>query len=147
MHLVRAGRNRYKLASLPDDIPITLRGVKLSSKPADVPHGIRATSRALNGREAYEHGRGSRGVGQNGGECVFGCSVVEDAETSVGSDTASMYDALRDTLVVESVNLLHGDLVLEKSRSCAFRVRGLQPEIRRKAQLGRIGEGRGWYHV
>jgi len=67
---------------------------------------------------------------------------------SVSSDTASMDDALRDTLVVESVNLLHGDLVLEKSRSCAFTVRGLQPEIRRKASARwSRREGRGSYHV
>jgi hypothetical protein len=107
--------------AVPDDIPVTLGGVKLGSKPTDVTHGIRATSRALDGREAYEHRCGPRGVGEDGGESVFGSSVVEDMEMSVSSGAASVDDAFGDTLMVESVNLLHGDLILEKSRTGALR--------------------------
>ena len=45
--------------NIPDDVPITLRGVKFGSKSADISHGIRTTSRSLDGREAYEHWCGS----------------------------------------------------------------------------------------
>ena len=51
----QANRGQRKPKDLPDDIPVTLRGVKLGSKPTDVTYGVRATSGALNGREAYEH--------------------------------------------------------------------------------------------
>ena len=57
---------------------------------------------------------------------------------SVSSSTAGVHDALRDTLVVESVNLLHSDLVLEESRTGTLRVRGLQPVTGRKTRPRRI---------
>ena len=122
--------------NIPNDIPITFRGVELGSEPANVTHGIRATSSALNGRKANENGCGPRRVSEDGGESVFGCSVIEDMEASVSSGTASVDDALRDTLVVESVDLFHRDLILEKSGTCALGVRGLQPDIGHKAQPG-----------
>ena len=61
---------------------------------------------------------------------------------SVSTDTASVDDALRNALVVESVNLLHSDLILEESRTSAFRVRGLQPDIEQKTQHKKTGERR-----
>ena len=64
-------------------------------------------------------------------------------EVSVSSNAAGMHDAFRDTLVVEPVNLLHSDLILEKSRTGAIGVRSLQPDIGRNAQPERIGGGRG----
>ena len=47
--------------------------------------------------------------------------------------TASVNNALGNTLVIESVDLLHGDLILEKSGTGALVVRSLQPDIGRKA--------------
>lgn len=73
--------------------------------------------------------------------------MVEDAEMAMSSDAASVDDALGDTLVVESVNLLHGDLVLEKSRTSALGERSLQPEIGCKSRSRRIGKGIMPYHV
>jgi len=64
----------------------------------------------------------------------------------MGSDTTSVYDTLGDTLVVEPVNLLQGDMVLEKSRAGALRVRSFQPDIGRKATTWE-NRGRGTYHV
>ena len=52
----------------------------------------------------------------------------------MSSDAASVDDALGDTLVVESVNLLHGDLVLEKSRTGALGIRRLQPDMESKVR-------------
>ena len=50
--------------------------------------------------------------------------------------TASVDDAFRDTLVVKSVDLLHADLVLEKSGADALGARGLQPDVGCKIQSG-----------
>ena len=64
----------------------------------------------------------------------------------VSSGTSSVDDALRDTLVVESMDLLHGDLVLEESGTGTLWVRGLQPIPDVRLSPGEY-EGRGSYHV
>ena len=95
-----------KAGDAPDDVPVTLGCVKLGSKPTDITHGVRTTSSALDGREAHEHGCGSRRVGEYWSESVFGRSVVKNVETPMSSSAASVDDAFGNTLVVESVNLV-----------------------------------------
>ena len=123
-----------KIENVPDNIPITLRGVKLSCESTDITYGVCAAPRALDGREAHEHGCGPRRVGKDRGEGVLRSSVVEYTEVSVSSDTASVDDSFGDTLVVETMNLLHGDLVLKQSGPSAFLVRSLQPDIEYEVQ-------------
>ena len=64
----------------------------------------------------------------------------------MSSDTTSVDDAFGDTLVVETVNFLHGDLVLEKSRTSALGVRSLEPDVKSEGQPRRTGKGVP-YHV
>ena len=130
-----------KAGDAPDDVPVTLGCVKLGSEPTDVTHGVRTTSSALDGREAHEHGCGSRRVSEYWSESVFGRSVVKNVETPMSSSAASVDDAFGNTLVVESVDLLHRDLVLKKSGTGALGVCSLQPGIRRKTQLRRVVGG------
>ena len=65
----------------------------------------------------------------------------------MGSDSASMDDALGDTLVVEPMDFLHSDLVFKKSRTGALGMCNLQPDMGRGVQHRRIGKGRVAYHV
>ena len=49
----------------------------------------------------------------------IGSSVIKDTEMTVSSGTTSVHDIFLDMLMVELANLLHGDLILEKSRTGA----------------------------
>lgn len=50
-------------------------------------------------------------------EWILGSSVVEDTEMTVSSSATSVHDMFGDMLMVELVNILHGELILEKSRT------------------------------
>lgn len=115
----------------PDQIPIAFISVKLDSKPTHVANwrqkkgvepwpieqeaprltGICAPTAPLHGREAHKHRRRPRRVGQNLGTGVLRKTVVVDFEVSMGTRTPRVHDSLRNTLVVEAMNLLTPNLV------------------------------------
>ena len=95
----------------PNEIPVAFLRVELGGETADVADSVGAPPGSLDGGKANKGGCGPAGVGQNARRGVFGSSVVRDTEVAVSTSTASMNDTLGNTLVVESLDFLQGDLV------------------------------------
>jgi len=87
-----------------DNIPITLLGIELDRKASNVSDRIRAATAALNSGEPQEHGRGPRGVGQHSGVRDIFQAFVQ-LEMAVCCGPSSVDHTLRDTFVIESMNL------------------------------------------
>lgn len=61
---------------IPDNIPVSLRGIHLDGEPAHIAHRIRAALATLHSREPHEQRRLPAGIGQDPGGCyVFGALV------------------------------------------------------------------------
>lgn len=76
-----------------------------------MPKTYRTSARTLNGTEADEHRRVPRRISQDGRIGILLGRVVVHLEVSMGTRTASMNDTLRDTFMIEAMNLLAGNLV------------------------------------
>jgi hypothetical protein len=112
--------------------------VELDGKATDITDSVRATTRALHGRETDEDRGGARRVGEDRGVGVLGRAVVVDLEDTVRARTACVDDTLGDALVVEAVDLLAADLVLERVGAGGVTVGDTQP-----AQVVSTGRDRG----
>jgi hypothetical protein len=87
-----------------DDIPVSLLGVELDGKSADIADRIGTASAAEYGRETDEDGRLTRGVCEDGGEGeVLG--ALEHAEGTECASASGMDNSLRNTLMIKAVDL------------------------------------------
>lgn len=90
-----------------NDVPVTLLGVKLDSKPSNITDGVSTASASQDSGEAEEDRRLAGGVSQDGsvGEVL---KTLKDSELSKGASSTCVNNTLRDTLMVKAVNLTMG---------------------------------------
>ena len=89
---------------VPDNIPVSLIGVKLDGKSSNIAHRIRAPSASLHSREAHEDRRVPRHIRQDPSVCEILCAFLE-LEVPKRTGTTRMHHSLGNTLVVKTVNL------------------------------------------
>jgi len=111
-------------------IPVAFVGVEFHREASHITNSVCASTGSLDRTEADEDGSLPSRVGEDGRICPLGGTVVEDTEVTVRACAASVDDTLWDTLMVEPVDLLSGDLVLEKGRSSVRSVGDFEPVIR-----------------
>jgi hypothetical protein len=87
-----------------NNIPVTLLGVELDRKSANITNSIRRSTRSKYSRESEEDGGLTRCVGED-----FGTSDIrsrfKEGELSKCAGASGMYDTFGDALVVEAVDL------------------------------------------
>ena len=81
----------------------------------------------MNCTEASEDRCSARRIGQDGRKCILGCAIIIDLEITVCSGATSMNNALRDALVVETMDFLATDVILKKRRPRSAAVGGFEP--------------------
>jgi hypothetical protein len=110
-----------------DNVPIALGSVELDGEAPHISNSVGATLGSLDGAKSNEDWGGTARVCEDGCEGVLLRSVVEHSEVPMGASTTSMHDSLGDTLMVEPVDLLSGDLILEKSGANVGAIGNAQP--------------------
>lgn len=123
--------NGYVVA---DNVPITFGGVELDGEAPHISNGVSATLRSLDGAKPNEDWGGAARVCEDGCEGVLLGSIVEHAEVPMGASTTSMHDSLGDTLMVEPVDFLSGDMILEQSGADIGAIGHAQPMERYELQ-------------
>ena len=87
------------------NVPVALVGVELDGETTHITDRVGAAAAALDGGEAQKHGRLARGVRQDVCEGDILGALLE-TESSKGTRTAGVNNTLRDTLVIEAVDLI-----------------------------------------
>ena len=87
-----------------DQIPIAFLGVKFDCKASNIADGVGTASATEDSREPYKDGCGPGGVGQDAG---FGdiLGTLEELEGSECTDATGMDDPLRNTFMIEAMDL------------------------------------------
>jgi hypothetical protein len=110
LHAVLDEKHRYVVSN---DVPIAFFGVELDGEASDISNCVGRSSRAEDGTEAEEDGSLSGCVGEDSGRRVLLQALVH-LKGSESSGATSVNDSLRDSLMVEAVDLLAGGVVLEE---------------------------------
>src|ERR1700731_860990 len=113
-----------------DDVPISVLGVELESKPADIALRIGCPAFTSDARKACEHRRLLSNLRKNRCLGVF-CDVVGRRESSMRPPAFGMHPALGNDLAIKVCELLDQPDVLKQSRTtttgcqniCVFRYR------------------------
>jgi hypothetical protein len=82
----------------------TFLGVELDSETTDIAHGISRAATSQNSRESNENGSFSGCVGKDPSARHI-CSGFEKFEGTKSASASGMDNTLRNTLMIESVNL------------------------------------------
>src|ERR1700730_16517922 len=99
-----------------DDVPISLLGIELESKPANIALRIGCPAFPSDARKAREHRRLLPDLRKNRCLGVL-CNVVSRRESSMRSPSFGMHPALRNDLTIKVCELLDQPDVLEQSRT------------------------------
>src|ERR1700693_5110963 len=99
-----------------DDVPISVLGVELKSKPADIALRIGGPAFSGDGRKACEARRLLPNLRENRCLGVF-CDVVSRGESSIRPPAFGMHPALGNDLAIKVCELLDQPDVLEQSRT------------------------------
>src|ERR1700680_646495 len=95
-----------------NDVPISVLGVELQSKPADIALRIGCPALSSDGRKAREHRRLLSNLRKN--RCLgVVCDVVSRGESSVRPPAFGMHPALRNDLAIKVSKLLDQPDILE----------------------------------
>jgi hypothetical protein len=87
-----------------NNVPVTFFRIELDSKPADVSDCIGTAAAALDGGKSQEDRGLPRGVGQHRRKCNILCAF-EEGEFAESSSSSSVDNSLRNTLMIEAMNL------------------------------------------
>src|SRR6202007_2344864 len=99
-----------------DDVPISLLGVELESKAADIALRVGCPAFPSDGRKAREHRRLLSNLRKNRCLGVL-CDVVSGRESSMRPPAFGVHPALRNDLAIKVCELLDQPDVLEQSRT------------------------------
>ena len=123
-----------------NNVPVAFIGVELERKPTYIADSVGTTTATKDCREALEQRCAARGVCQDAsrGVCFQALMHLERAKCA---STPCVDNALRDTFVIEAVDLLAGSVVLEKQWARVVIVAHPQPGICRPMFSQNAAEG------